>query len=165
MFSSVQKPRMLTPALAAAFLVSLSGATAQAGRAVETIAAAGVTVISTAHYQATLALTCTSGGVCTGNFPAMGVRRRLNLTRMSCYLRSSTYATYATGKIELEPSNVLVQHLAADHSTEWGHHTINNAIDVQINARQYVSVALSLASGGQAFEATCTAHGTIEVLQ
>jgi hypothetical protein len=39
---------------------------------------------------------------------------------------------------------------------------INQAVDVQIAARQYVSVALILASGGQTQEAACTAHGTLE---
>jgi len=162
------------------FLLSLTGSPSPAqapgllaskpmpGRAVETVTPAA-TPISTAHYQVVLSLTCSSSSVsgpfCLGYFPAVGGRRRLNLTRVSCYMRSSTYSTYATGKIVLhktDGSSSLVQYLAADHTTEWGHHVINQAVDVQVAARQYVSVALILASGGQTQEATCTAHGTLE---
>jgi len=181
MLTSMQRlPRLALPMLSAVFLLSLTGepSAAQApgplaskpmpGRAVETVTPAA-TVVSTAHYQVVLSLTCSSssasGAFCVGYFPAVGGRRRLNLTRVSCYMRSSTYSTYATGKVVLhktDGSSSLVQYLPADHTTEWGHHVINQAVDVQIAARQYVSVALILASGGQTQEATCTAHGTLE---
>ena len=62
-------------------------------------------------------------------------------------------------------SSSLVSYLPADHSTEWGHHVLNRAIDVQVAARGYISVALILASGGQALDGACTAHGTLETLQ
>jgi hypothetical protein len=119
-----------------------------------------------------LPLTCSSstasGPFCSGYFPAVAGRRRLNLTRMSCYMHSATYSTYATGKIVLhaaDGSSSLVQYLPADHSTEWGHHVLNRTVDVQVASRQHISVALILASGGQALDAACTAHGTLETLQ
>jgi hypothetical protein len=62
-------------------------------------------------------------------------------------------------------SSSLVQYLPADHSTEWGHHVLNRAVDVQVASRQHISVALILASGGQTQEAACTAHGMLEILQ
>ena len=141
-------------------------------RAVESITPAA-TVVSTAHYQVVLPLSCSSGSgdigpFCSGHFPAVAGRRRLNLTRMTCYMRSSTYSTYATGKIVLhaaDGSGSLVQYLPVDHSTEWGDHVLNRAVDVQVAARQHVSVALILASGGQTRDAACTAHGTLETLQ
>ena len=42
---------------------------------------------------------------------------------------------------------------------------LNRAIDVQLTPRQHISVTLLLASGGQALEGECTAHGTLETLQ
>jgi hypothetical protein len=36
---------------------------------------------------------------------------------------------------------------------------------VQVAARGYISVTLILASGGQALDSACTAHGTRETLQ
>jgi hypothetical protein len=184
MLTSLQKPpKLALPMLSAMLLLSLSGSPSPAqapgplaskltpGRAVETITPAA-TVVSTAHYQVRLVLTCSSSSVtgpfCVGYFPAVAGRRRLNLTRMSCYMRSATYSTYATGKIVLhkaDGSGSLVQYLPADHTTEWGHHVLNRAIEVQVAARQHISVALILASGGQALEGDCTAHGTLETLQ
>ena len=177
--------RVALPMLSGMLLLSLSGDPSPAqpaaplasklapGHAVETITPAA-TVVSTAHYQVLLPLTCntTGSGVtgpfCVGYFPALANRRRLNLTRMSCYMRSATYSTYATGKIVLhaaDGSGSLVQYLPVDHSTEWGHHVLNRAIEVQVAAKQHISVALILASGGQALEGVCTAHGTLETLQ
>jgi hypothetical protein len=184
MISSLQQlSKMALPMLSAMLLLSLSGGPlpAQApsllaskltpSRAVETITPAA-TVVSTAHYQVVLSLSCSSstvtGPFCSGYFPAVPGRRRLNLTRMSCYLHSATYSTYATGKVVLHAADglsSLVSYLPADHSTEWGHHVLNRAIDVQVAARGYISVALILASGGQALDGACTAHGTLETLQ
>jgi hypothetical protein len=55
--------------------------------------------------------------------------------------------------------------LPADYSTQWGYHSLNRAIDVRIAARQSIRVLLDLASGGQAYAAVCTAHGTLDTLQ
>ena len=129
---------------------------------------AAPTVVSTAHYQAALTLTC-SGQSCFGDFPAIGVRRRLNLTRVTCHLHSAQYAAYATGKVQLRtPGNVvgLAQFLPADYSTDWGFHLSNSAADVQVPAGYAVNITLSLApGGGNALDAACTAHGTLETLQ
>jgi len=129
---------------------------------------AATTVVSTAHYQAALTLTC-SGQTCFGDFPAIGGRRRLNLMRVTCHLHSAQYAAYASGKIQLRtPGNVvtLAQFLPADYSTDWGFHLINSAADVQVPGGYAVNVSLALApGGGNALDAACTAHGTLETLQ
>ena len=127
----------------------------RSGRAIERITPQAVTVVSTAHYQVTLSLTCnTAQGYCAGNFPAVPGRRRLTLTRMSCYTRSSTYASFSAGRIALEPGGAVQEYLPVDHSTEWGYHVLNRAIAVYLIPRQYIFVALQLASGGQPSKAT-----------
>jgi hypothetical protein len=148
--------RLAVPAVAAALLSFTTGP------------APAATVVSTAHYQAALTLTC-SAQACSGDFPAIGSRRRLNLARITCHLHSAQYAAYASGKIQLRtPGNVVVlgQFLPADYSTDWGFHLINSATDVQVPGGHAVNVVLSLApGGGTALDAMCTAHGTLETLQ
>jgi hypothetical protein len=168
--------RLALPALAAIVLsfttipspaeTSAFASKLQPGKATESIAAAA-TVVSTAYYQATLSLTC-SGTTCQGDFPAVGGRRQLNLTRVSCLMQSATYGVYTAGRIDLraaDGSTSMVQFLPADYSTDFGYHSLNRAVDVQVRTRQNARVFLSLASGGQAFNATCTAHGTLDTLQ
>ena len=115
-----------------------------------------------------MTLTC-SGQNCLGDFPAIGAKRRLNLTRVTCHLHSAQYAAYATGKVQLRtPGNVvrLVQFLPADYSTDWGFHLINSAADVEVPGGYAVNISLSLApGGGSALDAACTAHGTLDTLQ
>lgn len=126
------------------------------------------TVIASAHYQAALTLTCSSD-TCTGDFPAVPNRRRLNLSRVTCHLHSAQYAAYGSGRVNMRTANnliSLVQFLPAEYSTEWGFHLINATADAQFAATQRVSVALSVAPGsGSAYDAACTAHGTLETLQ
>jgi len=168
--------RLAVPAVAAALLsfttipspaeTSGFGSKLQPGKATESIAAAA-TVVSSAYYQATLALTC-SGTSCQGDFPAVGNRRQLNLSRVSCLMQSATYGIYTAGRIDLrtvEGSTATVQFLPADYSTDFGYHSLNRAVDVQVATRQNARVFLSLASGGQAFAATCTAHGTLDTVK
>jgi hypothetical protein len=136
------------------------------GRAVERITAQA-TVVSSANYQVALALTC-AGTRCEGDFPGVGHARRLTLTRMSCYMRTSTYSDYAVGQINLRSGATtlsLAQVLPSDYSTPWGYHSLNRAIDVRIAARQNIRVSLDIASGGQASAGACTAHGIMETLQ
>jgi|SRR4029079_5209904 len=179
MFASIKNVlKSALPVLSAALFVSLSAAPSQAqppaalasnlqpGKATESITAAA-TVVSTAYYQATLSLNC-SGTTCQGDFPAIGGRRQLNLMRMSCLMNSATYGVYAAGRIDLraaDGSTSMVQFLPADHTTEFGYHSLNRAIDVQVRTRQNARVFLFLASGGQASAAVCTAHGTLDTLQ
>jgi hypothetical protein len=161
-------------AVAAALLTFTTGpspaqtpASRVAGQATEQISRERA-VLSTAHYQASLTLTCT-GQSCYGDFPALGGRRRLNLTRITCQLHSAQYAAYASGLIQLRTAgNVLslAQFLPADYSTDWGFHLINSAADVQVPGGHAVNVLLSLApGGGNALSAACTAHGTLDTLQ
>jgi hypothetical protein len=179
MLTSIQKPsRAALPMLTAVLLSffsnpsSAQGPAASSphlvpGRAMERITPQA-TVVSTANYQVALALTCTGNTHCEGDLPPVGGRRQLNLTRMSCYMLTSTYSNYALGQIDLRSGNTslsLAQVLPADYSTQWGYHSLNRAIDVRIAARQSIRVLLDLASGGQAYAAVCTAHGTLDTLQ
>ena len=67
--------------------------------------------------------------------------------------------------VQSEVSTAMAQFLPADYSTDFGYHSLNRAVDVQVRTRQNARVFLSLASGGQAQAATCTAHGTLDTLQ
>ena len=168
--------RLAVPAFAAALLsfttvpspaeTSAFASKLQPGKATEAVTAAA-TVVSTSYYRATLVLTC-SGTNCQGDFPAVGNRRQLNLTRVSCLMQSATYGVYTAGRIDLrtaDGSTSMVQFLPADYSTDFGYHSLNRAVDVQVPTRQNARVYLFLASGGQAQAATCTAHGTLDVIQ
>lgn len=168
--------RLAVPALAAALLSFATGpapaetspfsSRLQPGKAAESVAAAA-TVVSSSYYRATLVLTC-SGTNCQGDFPFVGNRRQLNLTRVSCLMQSATYGVYTAGRIDLratDGSTSMVQFLPADYSTDFGYHSLNRAVDVQVPTRQNARVLLFLASGGQAQAATCTAHGTLDVIQ
>ena len=129
---------------------------------------AAATVVSTAD-QSSQALIWHSGQACRGEFPGdLGNRKRLNLTRVSCFMHTAEYSTYAHGKIDVRTAgNVssLAQLLPADYSTQWGYHMLNHATDVTVPATQQFIVQLTVASGGQAYDATCTAHGMLETLQ
>lgn len=156
--------KLALPTLVAAFLVSMPGASP----ATPVAAGRAATVIASMHYQAALTLTCT-GDTCTGDFPAVPNRRRLTLSRVSCHLHSAQYAAYGSGQVRMRTAGnliSLVQFLPAQYSTEWGFHLINAATDAQFAATQRVSVAVSVAAGsGTAYDAQCTAHGTMDLLQ
>jgi len=176
----IRLPRPALPMLSGAVLLSLSGAPSPAqapgppaprvapGQVVEAIAPAA-TVVSTAHYQAHLGLTC-SGTACAGAFPLVGARRRLNVTRMSCYLQGPRGSTFYTGFVDLrdrDDSFVLTQWLPVDYSGSNAfntYHQLNRAVDVQVGPRQHIEVRLSLASG-TALSAACAAAGTLDTLQ
>ena len=166
--------RLAVPAFFAAILVSFLTVPSIAETSVEATArptrtkiVPEATVVSTAHYSDVISFSCNAAqGFCVGYLPyIVPSRRRLNLTRISCYMQSSTYSTYATGKISLMPDGEMLQYLPVDHTTDFGHHVLNRAIDVKLTARQYVGVSLILASGGQANDAHCTVQGTLETLQ
>ena len=162
--------KLAVPAVAAALLSFTTGlapadTSGAAGKAIERITAE-TTVVSSVDYQVTLPLSCAAAqGLCGGDFPTVANRRRLILTRMSCYMRSSSYASFAAGRIVQAPEGSVTEFLPVDHSTDYGYHVLNRAIDVRVPARQHASVYLQLASGGQAMEGQCTAHGTLETLQ
>jgi hypothetical protein len=176
MLNSMQRlPRLALPILSAMLFLSSDPSTAQAPGPTASKHAPGqveqritpeAAPISTAHYQAALTLTCNGGQLCRGDFPAVAARRKLNVTRMTCLMRGANYSSYASGKIELQAADgsiSLASFLPADHSTEWGYHLLNHAVDVRIAARQRTSVSLFLAHGsGIAYDAACTAHGTLE---
>jgi hypothetical protein len=164
MIKFVQK--LALPTFVAALMVPLSGtpSPAQSGAS----RAADATVIASAPYRASLTLTC-NGESCAADFPVVPGRRRLTLSRVSCQLHSAQYAAYATGLVRVRTAGNListVQFLPADYSTQWGYHVINAAAEGQIAARERVNVVLSLAPGsGNAYDAQCTALGTLETVQ
>lgn len=147
------------PLFAAALITPLSGASASA---------VAVTVKSSAHYQAALTLTC-SAQTCRGEFSAVGNRRRLNLTRVTCHMHSAQYAAYASGKIDLrDAGNIssVAQFLPAAYSTDWGFHVINSTVDLEVTTgRQFVVTLFLAPGGGNALDGACTAHGTLDILQ
>lgn len=161
MFTSIRNlPSSALPMLSAMLFLSLTG----------TPPAAAATVVSTAHYQASLALTCNGGQLCRGDFPGIVGRRRLQLTRVTCHMHSAQYAVFASGKIELRAVATGVispgQFLPADYSTEWGYHVLNSAVALQVAGGNQFSISLFLVPGsGVAYDAACTAHGTLETLQ
>src|SRR5438132_4546956 len=66
-------------------------------------------VLSTVHYQAKIVLTC-FGSNCFGNFPKPGANHRINVTRVSCYMRGPDGSTYEWGEVELQDeTDVILQ--------------------------------------------------------
>lgn len=136
---------------------------------------AAVTVLSTDHYQQMLTLNC-SNSVCAGDFPVPGAKRRLLVTRMSCYLQAvqgASASTFRYGYITLMSAantdglrvyltNVLAS--GAGVAPAGLFHTLNDAVDIRINPAQHLRVALLLSSGTVA-NGECTASGIVEVLQ
>ena len=142
--ASLRPRRLALPTFFAAILVSfltvpsIAETPAEASaRSTRTRIVAEATVVSTAHYSDVISFSCNAAqGFCVGYSPyVVPGRRRLNLTRISCYMQSSTYATYATGKISLMPDGEMLQYLPVDHTTDFGHHVLNRAIDVKLPLR------------------------------
>jgi hypothetical protein len=178
MFTSIPRRFALTLPMLSALLVTLSGQPSPAAP-LGTFVPAGspgqanvmvgqaATVLSTAHYQAQLGLTCTGNNICSGNFPAVAPKRRLNLTRITCILQGSAGSTFAVGESVLTNANSSsssAQFLPPAFTSSTGVHTINQAVDMQVKATQYVLVAFILAAGTFS-SAVCTATGTLETLQ
>jgi hypothetical protein len=130
------------------------------------IPAQAATVLSTAHYQKQLVLTC-SGATCSRNFPAPGPKRQVNITRMSCIFVGTAGSTLSYGAVTLNTANdveVLGQVMPDIHSGSDGIHTLNQAVDIQVPSSEHIQVTLNLASG-TANNGTCTATGTLSTLQ
>jgi hypothetical protein len=97
------------------------------GQVMETIAPAA-TVISTRHYQVWRELTCGGSG-CNGFFPRPGSKRRLNATRVSCYIYGeSTFRSGGIGVYRADYSLVVGQYLPTVHSSPNHFHTLNQAM-------------------------------------
>jgi hypothetical protein len=177
MFISSQK--LALSAVATALLLPFSGDRAPAQTLAVAIARPAsvstveritpeATVVSTAHYHATVNLSCNGSTNCQGDFPVVPGRRRLNVTRVSCNMTTATYSTFAAGALQLVANGTpvdMVQALPVDYTTSSGYHSLNRAVDVQIKARQNLRVLLFVVSGGQTFDGVCTAQGTLETLQ
>lgn len=160
-----------------ALLVMLSGqpstgqisrAFVPAGKAGETevVVGAAATVLSSVHYQARLVLTCADES-CAGKFPKPGAKRRLNVTRITCFLVGTAGSTFSIGGVQLQNATdglVLDEYLPGVYSSSNGAHTLNQAIDIQVSANWHIAAALVIATG-DAVEAACTATGTLDTLQ
>jgi hypothetical protein len=124
------------------------------------------TVASTAHYQLQINLTC-SDKTCSGDFPAPGVKHRLNLTQMNCLLQASASSTFSLGGFAVVTANnklLVSEHLSSVYSSSDGNHTLNQAADIQVGATQHIEVAFNLATGTQG-HGYCTATGLLDTLQ
>jgi len=136
------------------------------GPAVEVISPQA-TVVSTAHYQAHLLLTCGGGSACYGQFPKVRRNKMLTVTRVTCEMAATPNAHYLEGYISLinaKGGTLQYQFLPADYvlpSYSMVH--INRAVDMQIAARQHVNVILLVNSGSTAF-ALCSLTGKLDTL-
>ena len=135
------------------------------GQSIEAITPAA-TVLSTSHYQAMQAFTC-SFHTCYGSFPKVAAKRRLNVTRVSCTIASqNANSVFGTGRVELyNATSTLVarQELVHVHTNAAGVHGINDAIDLLAVSGQYLYVYLLIGNDTPTF-ANCTISGTMEVL-
>jgi hypothetical protein len=177
MFTSMQKLALsvTTAALFSPLCVSVETAQASPDRAlrptrtVERITPRAVQVVSTSNYQVALPLNCYAGATtCWGDLPVVRPRRRLNLTRISCWMTTATYSKFTLGQVDLrrgDTSLTLVSVLPADYSTDFGYHSLNRAVDIHIQTGHHVRILLDIASGGQTNASACTAHGTLDVLE
>src|SRR4051812_7496344 len=80
---------------------------------------AAAAVVSSVHYQAQMNLNCVNSN-CSGNFPALADKHRLNLTRVNCFLAGSPGTEYNYGEVSLRTAtNVLrlQQYLPQHHSS------------------------------------------------
>jgi len=130
------------------------------------ISAQAATVVSTAHYQKQITLAC-SGINCSGNFPALASKTRLNLTQMNCLIQASAGSTFSLGGVGVVNANngiVAPEHFSSVYSSSDGNHVVNLAVDMQVAATQHIQVSFNLASGtpGHGY---CTATGTMDTLQ
>jgi hypothetical protein len=123
-------------------------------------------VLSSVHYQAQIVLSC-GGILCSGTFPPVAAKRRLNVTRMTCLMQGTAGSTFSFAAVQLRNASngfVLDQLLPSAYSSSDGIHTLNQAIDMQVIAGRRVAIALILATG-TASAGRCTATGTLDTLQ
>jgi hypothetical protein len=133
-------------------------------RPAEMIAPAA-TVTSTVHYQVQIDLTCNSTA-CTGDFPRPGLKRQINLRRVSCVVLNDQ--SFQLGTVALFSSTgsfLLQEFLPVGFSSSNGFHTLDQAVDLQILNAQRLTAILIFASGPSSPSgASCTATGTLSTL-
>ena len=155
MFSSpTARSILMLPTLSALALALFAGTTTAKAAA-------------TAHYQKDLALSCL-GRSCGQDFPAVGAKQRLHLSRVHCNLVGPAGSTFRLGYIAILNANnsgPLILYLPVDHSSSDGYHTLNQAIDIQVVAGQRVQVQVELVTGETPSSGFCAVTGTLETLQ
>jgi hypothetical protein len=180
MFASTNGlPKLTLTMLSAAVLLALSGEWAAAQNPiprtpqvkpgqVAVMTAPAFTVVSTVHYQAHVGLNCSHGNYCDASLPSPGPRRRLNLTRITCFFYGPSGTAFRSGYAALmhpEKGLQLYQILPVDYSSASGtYHLINRAVDVEVIGGQYIYISLS-AESGTATQSICSATGTLDILQ
>ena len=154
--STTLRAALALPVLSTLFVMLSAGA----------MSAQAATVTSSAHYQKRIGLNCSSLS-CSGNFPAVAANHVLNLTRLTCLLNATDGSTFSVGGLtarNVHNAFLLEEYVAVVHSSSDGAHAINQAVDMQAAATQYMSVQMNLASG-TAIGADCVATGTMDALQ
>ena len=124
-----------------------------------------VTVLSTAHYQATIGNSC-SGSSCAVTFPAPGPHKRLAATRVYCLLQStgSPGLNFARAELLSSINSLLMgQYVTQVFRSASGTFTLNDVIDLQVAATQHISVTIDL-TGNSADFMLCAISGTIATL-
>ena len=175
--------RLAVPMLSGLLLLSNTGGASYAGQPPTLLAPAReaapavfqmisppATVLERRHYMAKVELTC-SGMACLGDLPTIAVRRRLNITRVSCSLLGTLGSTASGGYIELQRADnwpLLDQYMPVNNSVPderiGSIHTFIDAVDMQVLPGQHARIGVFAASGTAKF-ATCSVSGSLELLR
>jgi hypothetical protein len=85
---------------------------------------------------------------------------------MACLLQGTVGSAFSRGIVAVRRGDttfVVRQFLGHNLSAPDGQHTPSGVVDLQVAAHQHIHVFLALANG-TAFQARCTATGTLDVL-
>lgn len=124
-----------------------------------------LTVLSTAHYQATAGNSC-SGSACSVAFPAPGKKKRLTVTRVYCLLQTTNGPSLNYARAELLSSVnslLMAQYVTQTIKSLSGTITLNDAIDLQVGATEHINVTMTL-TGNTADYMLCAISGTLATL-
>jgi hypothetical protein len=134
------------------------------------------TVLSTAHYQEMLTLTCDQNlRTCSGDFSQPAAHHQFIVTRISCLIRinAARLSNFHFGLISVfdpRTSQTMVETLSSDFSTinvvgSEAYHTLNSAVDMQVAANQHLHIFLqSSPSDVDTDSGFCAATGTVDKL-
>ena len=137
-------------------------------------ARAAPVVVSSVHYQKRIILTCgdqSTDTSCDGLITAVASKRRLNITGINCGLFAPPGSAFSHGAIYLRNAtginHVAFQYLAGVQSASNGVHTLNQAVDMQVNATQFALLQLNVVSNGatNGLYGECNVTGTLDTLQ
>src|SRR5262249_5636561 len=123
------------------------------------------TVVQSVPYQAQLTLNCVSYG-CSGEFKKVNLKRRINVTRISCHMKGPSTSTYLYGYVNLvQPDGTpAMQQYLPGALTPSGFLMINQAVEMHIAAGEQLHVLLAV-TAPPAELGYSTATGTLDTLQ